>query len=68
MIERRIALWQHSSPDSRRIAKIPGVGVLTRSKAPLEWALCLATQRAPNAVTVAMANKDGANHLGPAGP
>ncbi|MCY4503357.1 MAG: IS110 family transposase [Alphaproteobacteria bacterium] len=29
MIERRIALWHRSCPDSRRIAKIPGVGILT---------------------------------------
>ena len=115
-----IALWHRSSPDSRRIAEIPGVGVLTatavvaamgdpaafrsgrefaawlglaprhtgtggrvrmlgiskrgdkylrtllihgaravltRSKAPPEWALRLATRRPPNVVTVAMANK-----------
>ena len=120
VIERRIALWHRSSPDSRRIAEIPGVGVLTatavvaamgdpaafrsgrefaawlglaprhtgtggrvrmlgiskrgdkylrtllihgaravltRSKAPPEWALRLATRRPPNVVTVAMANK-----------
>ena len=29
VIERRIALWHRSCPDSRRIAGIPGVGVLT---------------------------------------
>ena len=28
-IERRIALWHRGNPDSRRIAEIPGVGVLT---------------------------------------
>ncbi len=29
VIERRIALWHRSSPDSQRVAEIPGVGILT---------------------------------------
>ena len=29
VIERRIKLWHRSSPDSQRVAEIPGVGVLT---------------------------------------
>ena len=29
VIERRIALWHRSSPDSQRAAEIPGVGILT---------------------------------------
>ena len=29
VIERRIALWRRSSPGSRRVAEIPGVGILT---------------------------------------
>ena len=120
VIEQRIALWHRSCPDSRRIAEIPGVGVLTataivatmgdpaafssgrefaawlglaprhtgtggrvrmlgiskrgdkylrtllihgaravltRSKAPPEWARRLAGRRPPNVVTVALANK-----------
>ena len=119
-IEHRIALWHRGNADSRRIAEIPGVGVLTatavvaamgdpaafrsgrefaawlglvprhegtggrvrmlgiskrgdtylrtllvhgartvltRSKAPPEWALRLAERRPTNVVTVALANK-----------
>jgi len=32
-IERRIKLWHRSSPDSQRIAEIPGVGVLSATAA-----------------------------------
>ena len=119
VIERRIALWHRSSPDSQRVAvsmPTPGISatavvttmgdpaalssgrefaawldlaprhtgtggrvrmlgiskrgdkylrtllihgaraVLTRSKTPPEWALCLAERRPPNVVTVALAN------------